>query len=91
MARKLVDQEEAARTLGVSVEEIEFAPRQKGYSPYRDGDAWKYKPEDLERLKQERAEGARRLGARPFTWARSSTRRSHSSGSERRRRVDTAR
>ncbi len=68
MARKLVDQEEAARILGVSVEEINSLRDKKELFPYRDGDAWKYKPEDLERLKQERAEGAGGSGLGP-SWA----------------------
>ena len=51
MARKLVDQDEAARILGVSVEEINSLRDRKELFPYRDGDAWKYKPEDLERAR----------------------------------------
>ncbi len=57
MARKLVDQDEAARILGVTVEEVNALRDRKELFPYRDGDTWKYKPEDLERLKNERDAG----------------------------------
>ncbi len=56
MARKLVDQEEAARILGTTVEQINALRDRKELFPYRDGDNWKYKPEDLERLKAERGD-----------------------------------
>jgi hypothetical protein len=56
MARKLVDVEEAARLLGVGIEEINAMRDRKELFPYRDGEAWKYKVEDIERLKQERSE-----------------------------------
>ncbi|HEY2147033.1 MAG TPA: helix-turn-helix domain-containing protein [Pirellulales bacterium] len=58
MARKLIDQDEAAKLLGVSVEEINKMRDRKQLFPYRDGDAWKFKPEDIERLKQQLASGA---------------------------------
>jgi Helix-turn-helix domain len=58
MARKLIDQEEAAKMLGVSVEEINKMRDRKQLFPYRDGDAWKFKPEDIERVKQDLAAGA---------------------------------
>ena len=54
MARKFVDQEEAAKMLGVSPETLnEMRERQKIYG-YRDGGNWKFKPEDVERLIAER-------------------------------------
>jgi hypothetical protein len=56
MARNLVDQEEAARILGVGLEEINALRDRKELFPYRDGQTWKYKLDDLERLKQERTE-----------------------------------
>jgi len=58
MARKLVDQDEAARILGTTVEQINALRDRKELFPYRDGDAWKYKPEDLERLKAEHGDAA---------------------------------
>jgi hypothetical protein len=53
MARKLIDQEEAARILGVTTEEVGSLRDRKKLFPFRDGGDWKYKPEDLERLKAE--------------------------------------
>jgi hypothetical protein len=58
MARKLIDQDEAAKILGVSVDEINKMRDRKQLFPYRDGDAWKFKLEDLERAKEEMASGA---------------------------------
>ena len=58
MAKKLIDQEEVAKMLGVSIEEINKMRDRKQLFPYRDGDAWKFKLEDIERFKQELAEGA---------------------------------
>ncbi len=57
MAMKLVDQEEAAKILGVSVEEINALRDRKELFPFRDGSTWKYKVDDLERLKNDRASG----------------------------------
>ncbi len=53
MARKLIDQEEAARILGVSPEEIGSLRDRKKLFPYRDGDQWKFKQDDVERLRNE--------------------------------------
>jgi len=54
MARKFVDQDEAAKMLGVSPDTLnEMRERQKIYG-YRDGGNWKFKPEDVERLIAER-------------------------------------
>jgi Helix-turn-helix domain len=58
MAKKLIDQEEVAKMLGVSIEEINKMRDRKQLFPYRDGDAWKFKLEDIERLKEDLAEGA---------------------------------
>jgi hypothetical protein len=58
MAKKLIDQEEAAKMLGVSVEEINKMRDRKQLFPYRDGDAWKFKADDIERMKEELASGA---------------------------------
>jgi hypothetical protein len=54
---KLVDQDEAAKILGVSVEEINALRDRKELFPFRDGSMWKYKLDDLERLKNDRAAG----------------------------------
>jgi len=53
MARKLIDQEEAAKILGVTPEEVGSLRDRKKLFPFRDGGDWKYKQEDLERLKAE--------------------------------------
>lgn len=55
MARKLVPLEEAAKQLGVTPDELnEMRQRQEIYG-YRDGASWKFKPEDVEKLAEERA------------------------------------
>jgi excisionase family DNA binding protein len=55
MARKLVPLEEAAQQLGVSPDELnEMRQRQEIYG-YRDGSSWKFKPEDVEKLAEERS------------------------------------
>jgi excisionase family DNA binding protein len=54
MARKLIDQDEAARLLGVTREEINRLRDRKELFPYRDGETWKFKLEDVERLAAER-------------------------------------
>ncbi len=53
MVKKLIDQDEAARILGVSAEEIGSLRDRKKLYPYRDGDQWKFKQEDVERLRDE--------------------------------------
>jgi hypothetical protein len=53
MPRKLLDQEEAARILGVTSEEIGSLRDRKKLFPYRDGADWKFKQEDVERLRDE--------------------------------------
>src|SRR5262245_32726447 len=53
MARKLIDQEEAARILGVTPEEVGSLRDRKKLFPYRDGDQWKFKQEDVERLRDD--------------------------------------
>jgi hypothetical protein len=58
MAPKLVPLNDAAQQLGVSPDELnEMRQRQEIYG-YRDGTSWKFKLDDVERLKQERAERA---------------------------------
>jgi len=56
MAKKLVDQDEAARMLGVTPEQINTMRDRKELFAYRDGDAWKFKHEDIERVARERQE-----------------------------------
>jgi hypothetical protein len=61
MARKLIPLEEAAKTLGVSPDELNTMRENREVYGYRDGASWKFKPEDIERLAQELAE----RGSRP--------------------------
>lgn len=55
MARKLIDQEEAARILGVPVDDLKAMRDRRELSAYRDGNTWKFKIEDVERLANDRA------------------------------------
>src|SRR4051794_34136210 len=57
MARKLVDQEEAAGMLGVTVDELKSMRDQGKVYAYRDGGGWKFKAEDIQRLIDERNSG----------------------------------
>lgn len=54
MAKKLIDQEEAARMLGITVDELNSMRDRKQVFPTRDGGAWKYKQDELERILRER-------------------------------------
>ncbi len=56
MARKLVPLEEAAKTLGISPDELNNLRENREIYGYRDGASWKFKPEDVERLAQELSE-----------------------------------
>lgn len=56
MARKLIPLEEAAKTLGMSPDELNTMRENREIYGYRDGASWKFKPEDVERLAQEIAE-----------------------------------
>ena len=57
MAGKFVEPEEAANMLGVTVDQLgEMRDRREVY-PIRDGGAWKYKRDDIERLAADRAGG----------------------------------
>lgn len=58
MAGKLVPLEEAAKTLGVSPDDLNSMRENRDIYGYRDGATWKFKPEDIERLKLELAERA---------------------------------
>jgi len=53
MAKKLIDQEEVARMLGITAEQVNSLRDRKKLFPYRDGDQWKYKEEDIERYREE--------------------------------------
>lgn len=53
MALKLIPLDEAARTLGITVERLnQLRERQEIYG-YRDGASWKFKPQDVERLAED--------------------------------------
>lgn len=57
MAGKFVEPDEAAQMLGVTLDQLgEMRDRREVY-PIRDGGAWKYKRDDIERLAAERAGG----------------------------------
>ncbi len=61
MARKLVPLTEAAEQLGLSPDELNEMRQNGDIYGYRDGASWKFKPEDIEKLAEERA--ARASGA----------------------------
>src|SRR5258708_26919112 len=68
-ARKLIDQDEAARLLGVSPDEVSSLRDRKKLFPYRDGDQWKFKLEDIERYKEEmQAEKEAQSGGEQESW-----------------------
>ncbi|HVW36347.1 MAG TPA: helix-turn-helix domain-containing protein [Pirellulales bacterium] len=59
MARKLVPLDEAAKQLGLSPDELNEMRQNGEIYGYRDGASWKFKPEDIEKLAEERtARGA---------------------------------
>lgn len=55
MTRKLVTLEEAAQMLGVTPDALNEMRQKQEIFGYRDGASWKFKPEDVERLKEELA------------------------------------
>ncbi len=55
MARKLVPLNEAATQLGLSPDELNEMRQNGDIYGYRDGASWKFKPEDIEKLAEERA------------------------------------
>jgi excisionase family DNA binding protein len=57
MARPLVTIEEAARSLGISVEELNEMREQGQIHAYRDGGSWKFREDEVERVQAERAMG----------------------------------
>lgn len=56
MALKLIALEDAAQLVGVSVEELNRLREQREISGYRDGASWKFKEQDLVRLKEKLSE-----------------------------------
>lgn len=55
MARKLVPLDEAAKQLGLSPDELNEMRQNGEIYGYRDGASWKFKPEDIEKLAEERS------------------------------------
>ena len=51
MATKFVDLETAAKELGISVDKLSEMRERNEIRGFRDGATWKFKPEDVERLK----------------------------------------
>lgn len=62
MAARLVDQDEAAKFLGVSLEELNAMAERKELFPLRGATTPKYKLDDLERVKNDRAAGGSSWG-----------------------------
>lgn len=56
MALKLITSEEAAKLLGVSLDELNLFREKREISGYRDGANWKFKEQDILRLKERQAE-----------------------------------
>src|SRR5689334_2466303 len=65
MAKKLIDQEEVARMLGITPEQVNSLRDRKKLFPYRDGDQWKYKEEDIERYREEMQADKEEVGVVP--------------------------
>jgi hypothetical protein len=57
MAKKLIDQDEAARMLGVSVDELNSMRDRKLIYPKRDSGEWKYTQEEIDRVIADRDSG----------------------------------
>lgn len=58
MARKLVPLDEAAKQLGLTPDELNEMRQNGEVYGYRDGASWKFKPEDIDKLAEERASRA---------------------------------
>jgi excisionase family DNA binding protein len=56
---KFLPLEEAAKLLGISVDELSEARENNHIHGYRDGTSWKFKDEEVERYKNERAAGGK--------------------------------
>jgi Helix-turn-helix domain len=52
-AKKLLDQNEVARMLGITPDEVASLRDRKKLFPYRDGDQWKFKQDDVEHYREE--------------------------------------
>ncbi len=57
MAQKLFDQDEAARLLSVSVDELNSMRDRKQIFPKRDGGTWKYNQDEIDRVLRDREAG----------------------------------
>ncbi|MBM4004060.1 MAG: helix-turn-helix domain-containing protein [Planctomycetes bacterium] len=57
MAGKLIEIAEAAKLLGVTTDELTEMRQRGEIHGYRDGASWKFKPEEIDRVKSERADG----------------------------------
>ncbi|MDZ4819362.1 MAG: helix-turn-helix domain-containing protein [Planctomycetota bacterium] len=68
MAKKLIDQEETARLLGVSVDELNSMRDRKQIFPKRDSGAWKYDQDEIDRVLQERQDGSGTGGSGGTSW-----------------------
>ena len=62
MATKFVDLETAAKELGISVDKLSEMRERNEIRGFRDGATWKFKPEDVERLKGSIEAGGSGLG-----------------------------
>lgn len=58
MAKKLIDQDEASRALGITLEALNSLRDRGKLYPKRDGGVWKYDQEDIERYQREMNEGS---------------------------------
>jgi excisionase family DNA binding protein len=56
MVLKLITSEEAARILGLSLDELNHLREQREISGYRDGSSWKFKEQDIQQLKERRSQ-----------------------------------
>jgi excisionase family DNA binding protein len=57
MAGKLIELAEAAKLLGVTTDELTEMRQRGEIHGYRDGASWKFKPEEIDRVKSERGGG----------------------------------
>ena len=57
MAKKLIDQDEAARLLGVTTDELNSMRDRKQVFPKRDAGVWKYELDQIQRMADERNSG----------------------------------
>ena len=62
MAGKFVNLADAAVQLGISPEQLNDLRQQQLVYGYRDGKSWKFKPEDVDRLRESLASGTIRIG-----------------------------